>query len=141
MGRRQLQMGRVDPRIEARFAGQAFAGIREQFAQVNQLLLSVHPAASSEFTTIYGKYKIDESPMSPVFGVMWCKCAQKVWLGLALPSKARDPAAFAAPPRMNYKGLTTYVKLSPDTETPSQLSSWIREAYEHVRSRRYEDAA
>jgi len=128
-------MARHDPRIEARFAGEAFARLRQQFAQVNQLLLSVHPSASSEFTTIYGKYKINESPMSPVFGVLWLKSSQKVWLGLALPSRPEDPAAFVAPPGMGYKGLTTYIQLIPGKELPPQLSSWANEAYQHVLSK------
>jgi hypothetical protein len=131
--REALAMAKHDPRIDARVAGDAWQGQRDTFYRVHKLLLDVHPLASSELTTIYAKYKIDERPMSPVFAAVWLKSSQNVWLGLALPALLEDPATCSAPAGMKYKGLTTYIRITPDRELPADFNEWVFAAYKNIR--------
>jgi hypothetical protein len=126
-------MERLDPRAEKRISGPAWLGLRAQFEQISEALLSVTPSDRGELTTIYVKFVADEIGNQP-YGVVWLKKSSDLVIGLALPEGYKSTALGPPPPGCKYAGLTSFLRITPKDTVPPQIAQWALDAYEHGRS-------
>jgi hypothetical protein len=116
-----------------RISGPAWAGLRRQFGEVNDSLLSVSASARGELTTIYIKYLSDETNKQP-YSVVWLKKSTEIVVGLALPEGYESPALMPPLPGYKYARLTAFLMITPQDDIPPLLTEWARDAYYHLKT-------
>lgn len=119
----------IDPRAIERVSGPAWDPSRKTILTAFEKLLSVAAGTASELTTIYVKFKISDSPASPVYAVAWIKTAKKFVIGFRHPVGYSHDAFVAAPKGMIYSGLNNYLDIDLETALPEQITEWALTAH------------
>lgn len=125
-------MERLDSRAVERISGPAWEGIRPQFNQIAEAILSVAEDTKGELTTIYIKYSGPSTRNRP-YAVVWVKKSTELVVGFSLPSVTASPLLQAAPAGCKYAGLTKYFVIRPGDSVPPDVTDWARQAYENAK--------
>ena len=122
-------MERLDPRAFDRISGPSWEPIRPQFTEINDALLQVSEDTKGDLTTIYIKYSGPSTQGRP-YAVVWVKKSTELVVGFALPKTVDSPLLRSAPHGCRYAGLTQYLVIRPGDTLPSELATWVQQAYE-----------
>ncbi|MEI8374626.1 MAG: hypothetical protein WCJ35_17510 [Planctomycetota bacterium] len=122
-------MERLDPKATDRVSGPAWEPIRPQFNEINDALLQVSKDTKGDLTTIYIKYSGPSTQGRP-YAVVWVKKSTELVVGFSLPETVVSPLLVSAPPKHKYAGLTKYLIIHPGDTLPSELATWVQEAYD-----------
>lgn len=123
-----MTLERIDPRALERTKGPAWDGLRRQFLEISETLLSLSPQVSTEFTTIYLKFLTTNAIDRKILAVVWLKKGTELVVGLAVPPSFEARCFIKAPPGCKYAGLNGYIKIKPGEEVPAELRVWAAEA-------------
>lgn len=126
-------LDRLDERARTRVSGPTWDRIRPNLERVHSALVAASPDARGTLTTIYIKYTSPETGEQP-YAVLWVKKSSELILGLALPEDFEAEALTGPASGIKYKGLTKFVRLTPDSEVPSALSNWIAAAVDQTKA-------
>jgi hypothetical protein len=127
-------MAKYDEVIEKKIGGPVWENIHGKLQNIIKELLDVDESAAPELSTIYIKFKIRDEPLAPVYAVLWIRSPKRVVLGIATHKTMPHKLVTDAPNRMKYTGLTSYLRITEDSEIPSELTDWIKDAFENVRN-------
>ena len=123
-------MGKLDPKAVERISGKSWDGIRDTFTTISEALLNVSPTTTSELTTIYVKYTVNDQVGSAVFAVVWLKSSKKLVVGFSMPTNVDSEHLVGPPSGMKYKGLTKYLIVEPGESVPAEIDEWAGLSYQ-----------
>lgn len=124
-------MGKDDPRIWERLDSNGWDPLRPTFEEMHNCLLSLDKKAAAQRTTIYVKYKYEDTPFSDVFAVIWIRTTKHLLVALCLSDEAIEPPLEPPHEKFTYPPMNAYFQINQGEYVPEKFTEWARLSFDH----------